>query len=94
MDYKIIKIPVITGLATTSTIFLSGVVFGLKYPDHRYDWRDIAFVDLIISSLFFSSFLNIFSIFPVIVARLSLQFAALKLSKGSQLNQPLFLIQM
>jgi hypothetical protein len=44
MDYKIIKIPVITGLATTSTIFLSGVIFGLKYPEQRYDWRDIALV--------------------------------------------------
>jgi hypothetical protein len=44
MDYKIIKIPMITGLATTSTIFLSGVIFGLRYPDRPYDWRDIAMV--------------------------------------------------
>lgn len=44
MDYKIIKIPIITGLATTSTIFLTGLVYGLKNPNYAFDWRDIAFV--------------------------------------------------
>ena len=42
MDYTLIKIPVITGLATTSTIFLSGIICGLTRPDHHFDWRDIA----------------------------------------------------
>lgn len=51
MDYKIIKVPIITGLATTSTIFLSGLAFGIMYPNHQFDWRDIAFVGSIGATL-------------------------------------------
>jgi hypothetical protein len=44
MDYEIIKVPLITGLATTGTIFLCGIISGLQYPKHDFDWRDVAFV--------------------------------------------------
>ena len=51
MVLEIIKVAAISGLATSSSIFISWIVTNVATPERETDWRDIAFIGAIGASL-------------------------------------------
>ena len=44
MDLKIVKVSLITGLATASSVFLGSVLTSINNSNYVFEWRDIAFI--------------------------------------------------
>ena len=51
MGLNILKIAALSGISTSSSIFLGWILTNVATPEHDIDWRDIAFIGAIGASL-------------------------------------------
>ena len=51
MGLNILKVAAVSGLSTSSSIFLGWILTNVAIPEHDIDWRDIAFIGAIGASL-------------------------------------------